>query len=42
MEYFVMSLVHWHRFHDECFFVTKGKVTFVTPDANVVVGVSEL
>ncbi|KAI0175088.1 RmlC-like cupin domain-containing protein [Pestalotiopsis sp. NC0098] len=34
--------MHWHRFHDECFFVTKGKVTFVTPDANVVVGVGEL
>jgi mannose-6-phosphate isomerase-like protein (cupin superfamily) len=34
--------MHWHRFHDECFFVTKGRVTFVTPDADVVVGVGEL
>ncbi|KAM0816991.1 putative Cupin type-2 domain-containing protein [Seiridium cardinale] len=34
--------MHWHRFHDECFFVTKGKVAFVTPDGEVVVGVGEL
>ncbi|KAJ9151359.1 Cupin [Pleurostoma richardsiae] len=27
--------MHWHRFHDECFFVTKGTVTFVTPDGDV-------
>ncbi|KAH6647556.1 RmlC-like cupin domain-containing protein [Truncatella angustata] len=34
--------MHWHRFHDECFFVTKGRVTFVTPDKDVTVGAGEL
>ncbi|KAK1970747.1 RmlC-like cupin [Colletotrichum sublineola] len=27
--------MHWHRFHDECFFVTKGTVRFKTPDGDV-------
>ncbi|KAI1861690.1 uncharacterized protein JN550_010760 [Neoarthrinium moseri] len=34
--------MHWHRFHDECFFVTKGRVAFVTPDGEVEVGTGEL
>ncbi|KAK8038009.1 hypothetical protein PG994_014776 [Apiospora phragmitis] len=34
--------MHWHRFHDECFFVTKGSVTFVTPDGDVVCGTGEM
>jgi len=27
--------MHWHRFHDELFFVTKGTLRFVTPDGDV-------
>ncbi|KAK0640928.1 RmlC-like cupin domain-containing protein [Cercophora newfieldiana] len=27
--------MHWHRFHDELFFITKGKMTFVTPDGEL-------
>ncbi|KAK3384544.1 RmlC-like cupin domain-containing protein [Lasiosphaeria ovina] len=27
--------MHWHRFHDELFLVTKGTMRFVTPDGNV-------
>ncbi|EXF82023.1 hypothetical protein CaCOL14_000145 [Colletotrichum acutatum] len=27
--------MHWHRFHDECFFVTKGTIRFSTPEGNV-------
>ncbi|WQF83942.1 Putative rmlC-like cupin domain superfamily, rmlC-like jelly roll protein [Colletotrichum destructivum] len=27
--------MHWHRFHDECFLVTKGTVRFTTPDGDV-------
>ncbi|EAA29579.1 RmlC-like cupin [Neurospora crassa] len=27
--------MHWHRFHDELFFVVKGTCRFVTPDAEV-------
>lgn len=27
--------MHWHRFHDEVFLVTKGTITFVTPDGDV-------
>lgn len=34
--------MHWHRFHDECFFITKGSVTFVTPDGDVVCGTGEM
>ncbi|ORY61282.1 RmlC-like cupin domain-containing protein [Pseudomassariella vexata] len=34
--------MHWHRFHDECFFVAKGVVTFVTPEGNVDCGVGEM
>ncbi|KAK7935630.1 cupin domain-containing protein [Apiospora marii] len=34
--------MHWHRFHDECFFVTKGSVVFVTPDGDVVCGTGEM
>lgn len=34
--------MHWHRFHDECFFVTKGSVTFVTPDGDIVCGTGEM
>ncbi|KAK7966590.1 uncharacterized protein PG986_000867 [Apiospora aurea] len=34
--------MHWHRFHDECFFVTKGSVTFVTPDGDLVCGTGEM
>ncbi|KAI0009144.1 RmlC-like cupin domain-containing protein [Xylariaceae sp. FL0662B] len=26
--------MHWHRFHDECFLVTRGVVTFVTLASN--------
>ncbi|KAK4666059.1 hypothetical protein QC763_407190 [Podospora pseudopauciseta] len=28
--------MHWHRFHDELFFVTKGTVVFSTPEGDVV------
>ncbi|KAK3331985.1 RmlC-like cupin domain-containing protein [Cercophora scortea] len=27
--------MHWHRFHDELFFVTKGTLRFVTPEMEV-------
>ncbi|KAK3316160.1 RmlC-like cupin domain-containing protein [Apodospora peruviana] len=27
--------MHWHRFHDELFFVTKGTMRFPTPDGEV-------
>nr|XP_036587103.1 cupin [Colletotrichum truncatum]KAF6797834.1 cupin [Colletotrichum truncatum] len=27
--------MHWHRFHDECFLVTKGTVRFTTPEGHV-------
>ncbi|CCF39731.1 cupin [Colletotrichum higginsianum] len=27
--------MHWHRFHDECFLVTKGTIRFTTPDGDV-------
>ncbi|KAF4820852.1 hypothetical protein CGCSCA4_v009033 [Colletotrichum siamense] len=27
--------MHWHRFHDECFFVTKGTIRFKTPEGDV-------
>ncbi|OHE94262.1 hypothetical protein CORC01_10422 [Colletotrichum orchidophilum] len=27
--------MHWHRFHDECFFVTKGTIRFSTPEGDV-------
>ncbi|RKU48620.1 hypothetical protein DL546_008861 [Coniochaeta pulveracea] len=34
--------MHWHRFHDECFLVTKGTVRFVTPDGNLDAAQGEL
>jgi len=34
--------MHWHRFHDECFFVTKGTVRFKTPDGDVDAGEGQL
>ncbi|CAJ2505251.1 Uu.00g126450.m01.CDS01 [Anthostomella pinea] len=34
--------MHWHRFHDECFFVTKGAVAFVTPEGEVRCGAGEM
>ncbi len=34
--------MHWHRFHDELFLVTKGRLTFVTPDGEVTAGVGDL
>ncbi|KAK0629148.1 RmlC-like cupin domain-containing protein [Bombardia bombarda] len=27
--------MHWHRFHDELFLVTKGTMRFVTPDGDI-------
>ncbi|OLN85282.1 hypothetical protein CCHL11_04355 [Colletotrichum chlorophyti] len=27
--------MHWHRFHDECFLVTKGTVRFTTPEGHL-------
>ncbi|KAK0707568.1 RmlC-like cupin domain-containing protein [Lasiosphaeris hirsuta] len=27
--------MHWHRFHDELFLVTKGTLRFVTPDGHI-------
>ncbi|KAJ0139110.1 hypothetical protein CTA2_1819, partial [Colletotrichum tanaceti] len=27
--------MHWHRFHDECFLVTKGMIRFTTPEGDV-------
>ncbi|KAI1079892.1 RmlC-like cupin domain-containing protein [Whalleya microplaca] len=34
--------MHWHRFHDECFLVTRGTVTFATPEGDVSAGVGEM
>ncbi|KAB5566461.1 RmlC-like cupin domain-containing protein [Coniochaeta sp. 2T2.1] len=34
--------MHWHRFHDECFLVTKGTVRFVTPDGDLDAAEGEL
>jgi mannose-6-phosphate isomerase-like protein (cupin superfamily) len=34
--------MHWHRFHDECFLVTKGTVRFETPDGNLDAAEGEL
>ncbi|TDZ16909.1 hypothetical protein Cob_v010075 [Colletotrichum orbiculare MAFF 240422] len=27
--------MHWHRFHDECFFVVKGSLRFKTPEGDI-------
>ncbi|KAK1759485.1 hypothetical protein QBC47DRAFT_372097 [Echria macrotheca] len=27
--------MHWHRFHDELFFITKGVLRFMTPEGEV-------
>ncbi|KAF9876208.1 hypothetical protein CkaCkLH20_06151 [Colletotrichum karsti] len=27
--------MHWHRFHDECFYISKGTVRFTTPDGDL-------
>ncbi|KAK4154374.1 hypothetical protein C8A00DRAFT_42883 [Chaetomidium leptoderma] len=34
--------MHWHRFHDELFFVTKGNLTFVTPEGEVTASAGDL
>ncbi|KAK4111367.1 RmlC-like cupin [Canariomyces notabilis] len=34
--------MHWHRFHDELFLVTKGTMTFVTPDGEVTASEGDL
>ncbi|KAK4134910.1 RmlC-like cupin [Trichocladium antarcticum] len=34
--------MHWHRFHDEVFFVTKGTMTFVTPEGEVSAAAGDL
>ncbi|KAL1841655.1 hypothetical protein VTJ49DRAFT_6761 [Mycothermus thermophilus] len=34
--------MHWHRFHDELFLVTKGTVAFVTPDGEVTASVGDM
>ncbi|KAK5653379.1 hypothetical protein OQA88_9072 [Cercophora sp. LCS_1] len=34
--------MHWHRFHDELFFMTKGALTFVTPEGEVVAKTGDL
>ncbi|KAL1867266.1 hypothetical protein Daus18300_006385 [Diaporthe australafricana] len=34
--------MHWHRFHDELFFVTKGTVRFTVPDGSMDVSPGDL
>ncbi|KAL2132097.1 hypothetical protein VTI74DRAFT_4220 [Chaetomium olivicolor] len=34
--------MHWHRFHDELFFVTKGTMTFVTPEGELTASAGDL
>ncbi|KAH7367582.1 RmlC-like cupin domain-containing protein [Plectosphaerella cucumerina] len=34
--------MHWHRFHDECFLITKGTVRFTTPEGSRDLAAGEL
>ncbi|KAK2074659.1 hypothetical protein P8C59_008848 [Phyllachora maydis] len=34
--------MHWHRFHDELFLVTKGSLVFMTPEGDTQVAAGEL
>ncbi|KAK4166477.1 hypothetical protein QBC43DRAFT_313797 [Cladorrhinum sp. PSN259] len=34
--------MHWHRFHDELFLVTKGQLTFVTPEGESTASAGDL
>ncbi|KAK4190942.1 hypothetical protein QBC35DRAFT_460649 [Podospora australis] len=34
--------MHWHRFHDELFFITKGAMTFVTPDGEITASAGDM